>query len=211
VRWIRRHRRCAPSSWASCRPSNPPVADDAPPPEEAVPPAPEVPLFDEPLDDDALADPAPAPVVVVAGACEPLGTVTPAEFGVVTSGRVRGTASETWAPPQAPRTVPASSTPTKASDRLAPVTGSVSERTHPASAAWAVVEVALGELIAPRAEPQVLDGPREPGRGWRERKHLADDLERLARFTIDVDAARLGLADDLATGFCRAHPVALSG
>jgi glycosyltransferase involved in cell wall biosynthesis len=55
-------------------------------------------------------------------------------------------------------------------------------------------------LIAPWAEAQVLHRPRQPRVGRRERQHLADDLQRLAGFAVQVDLVWLGLDHDLATG-----------
>src|SRR4051794_15417682 len=71
---------------------------------------------------------------------------------------------------------------------------------HPAAAGGAVVEVLLGELVAPVAEPEVLDGPRQLALGRRERQHDAGDLQLLAGFPVAVDAVRLSLDDDLAAG-----------
>ena len=67
----------------------------------------------------------------------------------------------------------------------------------------------LRELVAPVAEAQVLDGPRQLGLRRRERQDLADDLQRLARLAVDIDATGLGLDDDLAIARGCAHAVPL--
>jgi hypothetical protein len=84
----------------------PPVDADEPPPDEDDP--------DDPEPVEALLEEEPADVDVVVD-CELVGTVKPEELGVVTSGIVRGTASETWAPPQAPSATPDSSVASRAS------------------------------------------------------------------------------------------------
>jgi glycosyltransferase involved in cell wall biosynthesis len=63
-------------------------------------------------------------------------------------------------------------------------------------------------LVAPRAEAQVFDRPRQPRAGGRERQHLADGLELFAGLAIDVDLARLRLEYDLASRRA-AHAIAL--
>src|SRR5690349_2378306 len=80
---------------------------------------------------------------------------------------------------------------------------------HPAAAGGAVVEVLLGELVAPVAEPEVLDGPRQPAHRRLARQDDALDLELLARLAVAVDAVRLGLDDDLAASGRCPHAITL--
>ena len=72
------------------------------------------------------------------------------------------------------------------------------QRRHAPAARRAVVEVLLRQLVAPVAEAEVLDRPRQPRRAGSERDDLADDLEGLAGITVAVDLAGLGLEEDLA-------------
>jgi glycosyltransferase involved in cell wall biosynthesis len=74
----------------------------------------------------------------------------------------------------------------------------------------AVVEVTLGELLAPRAGAEVLYGPGQVGRRRRQRDHHPDHLEWLAGVAVHVDAIGLGLDDHLAPGGRRAQAVALT-
>src|SRR6185312_929336 len=55
------------------------------------------------------------------------------------------------------------------------------------------------ELVAPVAEAQVLDCPRQRRGGRRERHELAHDLQLLTGLAIAVDAIGLGFEDDLAS------------
>lgn len=87
---------------------------------------------------------------------------------------------------------------------------SVAERIHPTPAVRTIVQVLLGELVAPIAKAQIVDGPGKLGPGWRERQQLRHHLERLARLTIYVLDARLGLNDHFTTGGWRPHTVLLA-
>src|SRR3954452_24185390 len=80
---------------------------------------------------------------------------------------------------------------------------------HAAAAGGAVVEVLLGELVAPVAEPEVLDGPGQLALGRLERQDDARDLELLAGLAVAVDTVRLGLDDDLAAGRGCRHAITL--
>jgi pyruvate/2-oxoglutarate dehydrogenase complex dihydrolipoamide acyltransferase (E2) component len=170
-----------------------------------------------------VTDPEEVPVVV-----EPVVAVEPLESGLefelpalsrlllVSVGTigivVEGTLSATLEPPQAASAAAARTAPMIVSERRREprVMRSPSERTHATPAGRAVVEVALGELLAPRAEAKVLNGPRQLGLRRRERQHAADDLERLAGFGVGVDAVCLGLDDQLSAGRGRAQAVAVT-
>jgi hypothetical protein len=84
------------------------------------------------------------------------------------------------------------------------------ERLHAPATVGAVVEVLLAELIAPVAEAEVLDRPGQFRLRRGEGEELADHLERLAGFAIDVGPAGLGLDHDLASAGRCPHPVALT-
>src|SRR4051794_11260614 len=85
--------------------------------------------------------------------------------------------------------------------------GSGGERGHAAAAGRAVVEVLLRQLLAERAEAEVLDRPRQIGRRRLERQDLADHLELLTGLAIAVDPVGLALDDDLAPRGRGAHAV----
>ncbi len=72
-----------------------------------------------------------------------------------------GTLSVTVVPPQAPSATVAAAAPSRVSERLPRVTRSPAERAHAAPAGGAIVEVALSQLVTPRADTQVLNRPRK--------------------------------------------------
>jgi hypothetical protein len=148
----------------------------------------------------------------------PLTPVVPVELTVSSGllsfgtrvGTVAGALSAIVLPPQAASATAPTAPPSSASDRRPRVTCSRSERTHATPAGGAVVEVALGELLAPGAEAQVLDRPRELRPRWRERQQLADHLERLTGLAVGVDAVGIGFDDHLAAARRGAQAVAVA-
>jgi hypothetical protein len=125
-------------------------------------------------------------------------------------GGLDGTLSATVEPPQAPSATALAAAPSSASDREARVTRSRPERAHATAAGRAVVEVALRELVTPRTDAQVLDGPGEIRLRRREWKQLADHLERLAGVAVGVDPVRFCLDDHLAAARRRAQAIAVA-
>jgi hypothetical protein len=77
-------------------------------------------------------------------------------------------------------------------------TSSGGEGLHAPAAHRAIVEILLGQLVTPVAEPQVVDGPGQLGGGGRERQELRDHLQFLARLVVQIDLVRLGLNDHFA-------------
>jgi hypothetical protein len=122
-----------------------------------------------------------------------VGVVGVVLVGIVSSG-VESVSSPLPPPPQAARPAPAE----RASSMQA------------TSGSRAVVEVLLRELVAPVAEPEVLDRPRELGLGRRERQQPGHHLERLSGRAVDVDLVRLGFDDDLAPARGRPHTIELA-
>lgn len=116
--------------------------------------------------DTEVVDPRPVAPVPALEDEEPLaesGVLSSALFvrtGVIAGG-LEGTLSRIVEPPHAASARAPAPAPITASDRLARVTYSPPERTHATPAGWAVVQVALGQLLAPGAEAQVLNRPRK--------------------------------------------------
>jgi hypothetical protein len=171
---------------------------------------------DEPLDPDEPL------VVLVVEVVDVLAVVVGLEAAVA-GGTVSGGAPEVSVageppPPHAARpahtAMPASALlslkPMDTTRRRGTTGDSDFERLHAPPTVRAVVEVLLTELIAPVAKAQVLDRPRQLGRGGREWEELADHLQRLTGLAIDVGPARLGLDHHLASGGWRPHPVPLT-
>src|SRR4051812_26710730 len=80
---------------------------------------------------------------------------------------------------------------------------------HAAAARVAVVEVLLGDLVAPVAEPECLDGPVQLSLGGLRRQDDPDDLELFAGLAVAIDTVRLGLDDELAAGRGCPHAITL--
>jgi hypothetical protein len=89
--------------------------------------------------------------------------------------------------------------------------GRLSQRSHTPAARGTVVEVPLGVLVAPRAEAQVLDRPRQPRVRRRQGQHLAHHLQLLARLAIHVDLLGLRRHHHLAAGRRGPQSVSLLG
>jgi len=211
----------------------PPEAE-VPPEAEPLPEAPVEPLGEAAVPPEAAEEPeeaagapgADAAVLVALGVVEVVDVAVVGTFALAEApvGTVSGGAPEVsveLAPP-----LPQAATPVaraKPAARVANVREresveprnnkeptSVAERVHPPRAMWTVVQVLLGELVAPVAEPQVVDRPRELGDSRRGRQQVSHHLERLARLTVYVRDARFGLDDHFPTGGGRPHAVLLA-
>ena len=196
----------------------------APPPElDDVDVPPELDDVDVPPEDAELLVEVPVEVLL---AVEEVVLVVGVEVvcaGVMTApmappdGRVRGGAPlVSVADPPPPQAVkpPANATSdtVMASTRLPAVTAGASgaERIHSPAAHGAVVQILLGELVAPVAEAQVFDCPRQLGWGRGEWQQLGHHLELFSGLPVDVLLPGIGLNDDLTTGGGRPHSVPLT-
>ena len=203
-------------------PDDPPLlAAGLAPPE----PEPELPLELAPPDGDELEDALDAGVlaVVLVVVVEVVVVGVAGALATVAAGTVRGGAPEVSAaveppPPQA-ASVPESASAAHSGASLLVTARPLRsrreplglKRLHPPAAVRAVVQVLLRELIAPVAEPQVLDRPRQIRGGWGERQQLGHHNQLLAGLAVDVDPARLRFDDDLTAGGGRPHAVLLAG
>jgi hypothetical protein len=203
------------------------VPPDVPPlvPPDVPPLVPDEPGV-EPEPDDAAAEPEPLEaaepfVVLVVEVVDDLEVVDWFEAAVAV-GTVSGGAPAVLVagepPPHAARltqaATPASALPslraTVTAGRRGTTEDSDFKRLHAPRAVRAVVEVLLTELIAPVAEAQILDRPRQLGWGGGEREELADHLQRLAGLAVDVATTGLCLDHDFSPTGWRPHPVPLT-
>ena len=83
------------------------------------------------------------------------------------------------------------------------------ERSHAPATCRTVVQVLLGELVAPGTEAKVLDRPGQPRGGGGEGEHLPDDLQRIAGLAVEIDLSGLGLDHDLPPAGGVAQAIAL--
>ena len=165
--------------------------------------------LEEPLVVDTV-----APVVPVLAEA-PVDALAPALSSVLwvsgtSGGTLDGALSATVVPPQAASATALRVPPSNASDREpCAIDSRPEERTHATPAGRAVVEVALRELLAPRAEAKVFDRPGKLRSRRREREQLADHLEGLAGVAVGVDPLGIGLDDHLAAGRGDAQAIAV--
>jgi hypothetical protein len=193
------------------------------PPELGPVPDPPAAALEDPLEDEpADADEDPLAVVVVLVVVVGVVVVGTVAAAAVAVGTVSGGAPEVSAAvePPPPHAAIAVATAIAAVSNASflirtakPViraTPSGTEWFHPPAASRAVVQVLLGELVAPVAEAQILHCPRQLGGCGGERQQLSDDLELRACVAIEVAAIGLGFDDDLAAGGGRTHAVLLA-
>ena len=169
---------------------------------------------EEPLDDDVDVVPVVLVVVdpVVAGATL-----------MVAVGTVRGGVPEVsvaadplpQAATPAETAAPAASALKTREARMTAIRGGTGgtsdlEWVHPPAAMRTVVEVLLAVLVAPVAEAEILDGPRQLGGGRREGQELTDDLEWLTGLAVNVNPPGIGFDHDLTTGGWRPKTVPLT-
>jgi hypothetical protein len=209
-------------------------APDVPPPEVPPPdvPPPDVPPLDEPDDEPAVPDDADddedgdepedevdvVPVVlvvvepVVAGAAEmvAVGTVSGGVPEVSVAAEPlphAATAADTAAPAASALTM---REPRRAAERRGTSLPSDLEWVHPPAAMRTIVEVLLAVLVAPVAEAEVLDGPRQLGGRRREGQELTYDLERLPGLPVNIGPPGVGFDHDLTTAGWRPETVPLT-
>ena len=215
------------------------VLPEVPPPEvppPAVPPdvpPPDVPPLEEPADelpvpedadcdedgDELLDDVEVVPVVLV-----DVDAVVAGAALMVAVGTVRGGTSEVSVvaadPPPHAATPAAMAAPAAralnmrepriTAERRGTSGTSDLEWVHPPAAMRTVVQILLAVLVAPVAEAEVVDRPRQlRGRG-RERQELTDDLERLPGLAVDVNPPGRSFDHDLTTGGWRPETVPLT-
>jgi hypothetical protein len=180
------------------------------PPEPVLPVAPEaapepvLPVEPEPVEPAAEEEPEVVEPVVVVEEVDGV-LVVALSVGMVRVGAPEVSAVLVLPPPQAARPT-ATAAPAKraASELVMRARRVVTTRTsgpegvHPASAVRAVVQVLLGELVAPIAEAQVLDGPGELGGRGGQGEEDGHGLEGLVGLTVQVGAAGLGFDHYLA-------------
>ena len=195
----------------------PEVPSDEPPLEE---PDDEPPLPDDADDDDGeeLDEVVVVPVVLVVVAPVVAGAALMVAVGTVSGGVPDVSVAAEPLPhaaTAAATAAPAASAATMRELRTTaerPGTSGTSdlEWIHPPAAMRTVVEVLLAVLVAPVAEAQVLNGPRQLGRGRREGQKLTDDLERLPGLAVDVGPPGVGFDHDLTTRGWRPKTVPLT-
>jgi hypothetical protein len=191
-----------------------PAPPELAPPGVVVPAAGEAAELPAPaLPDDAADEPAPSVLVVVVFVVVVVDVDTVGGALFVGTVSVGEPAVFAWVelPPQA-ETPTASAMPAeKAATELARLVRRVDtsrasrpERVHATPAVRAIVQILLGELVAPIAEAEILDRPRELRRRRGQRDQHGDDFQCFARLPVQIGPAGLGLEHDFAT--CRRCP-----